>query len=199
MMTSRLHRLQKELIDRLENGIDSCTLALDEITLVVHKSAYHQSMQILKETPGFLFEKLVDLAGVDYLHYEKAGREGARFAVVVHLLSLVHNHRLRVRVFLPDDAALSLPTISDIWPAANWYEREAFDLFGIHFEGHDDLRRILTDYEFEGHPLRKDFPVQGHVEVHYDETESRVRYRPVSITPREITPRVIRKTRGADD
>ena len=193
-MTSGPGRLQEALFDSLRGKIDSCTLLLDEVTLVVPKAGYRDTMQLLRDLPGLSFEKLIDLAGVDYLHYPGAHHPESRFAVVVHLLSLTHNHRLRVRVFLPNGPELSLPTISDIWPAADWHEREAFDLFGICFEGHRDLRRILTDYDFVGHPLRKDFPVQGHAEVYYDENESKVRYRPVSIVPREITPRVLRNS-----
>ena len=192
-MTPGLSRLQEALFAGLGGRILSCTLALDEVTLVVHRNDYHPAMQLLKDLPTLSFEQLTDLAGVDYLHHH--GAQEARFAVVVHLLSLTQNHRLRVRVFLPDEPELLLPTVSDIWPAASWYEREAFDLFGIHFEGHEDMRRILTDYDFVGHPLRKDFPVQGHVEVHYDESEKRVRYRPVSIDPREIVPRIQRNSK----
>jgi len=139
------------------------------------------------------FEQLIDLAGVDYRDYGNGRWEGARFAVVVHLLSVTHNWRLRVRTFCPDDDLPMVASVTPIWSAAGWFEREAFDLFGIVFEGHEDLRRILTDYGFVGHPFRKDFPISGHVEMRYDPEQRRVIYQPVSIEPREIVPRVIRE------
>ena len=141
------------------------------------------------------FEQLVDLCGVDYSTYGEGAYEGPRFAAVLHLLSISNNWRLRVRVFAPDDEVPIVPSVVDVWSSANWYEREAFDLFGIVFEGHPDLRRILTDYGFIGHPFRKDFPVSGYVEMRYDPEEKRVVYQPVTIEPREITPRVIREDR----
>ena len=137
----------------------------------------------------------VDLCGVDYSTYGEGAYEGPRFAAVLHLLSISNNWRLRVRVFAPDDEVPIVPSVVDVWSSANWYEREAFDLFGIVFEGHPDLRRILTDYGFIGHPFRKDFPVSGYVEMRYDPEEKRVVYQPVTIEPREITPRVIREDR----
>ena len=171
----------------------SCTYALGEVTLIVDGSDYRETMLMLRDQPDLSFEELIDLCGMDYGEYGNSRHDGPRYAVVVHLLSLKHNRRLRVRVFVPDEAMPLLPTIMDIWPAANWYEREAFDLFGILFEGHTDLRRILTDYGFVGHPLRKDFPVHGYVEMRYDEVERKVVYQPVTIEQREITPRVIRE------
>ena len=165
-----------------------------EVTIVVGKTVYPAVMQQLRDDPLFRFEELIDLCGVDYAGYgnDKKGLNGKRFAVVVHLLSLTFNCRLRVRVFADNDAMPEVPSIVKIWPSANWFEREAFDLYGILFEGHRDLRRILTDYGFVGHPFRKDFPVQGYVEMRHDEEQKRVVYQPVTIEPREITPRVIR-------
>lgn len=168
--------------------------AFGEVTIVVAKSDYLDVMKTLRDAPELQFRELIDLCGVDYAGYnnDPNGLNGKRFAVVSHLLSLEFNCRLRVRVFAEDEQMPSVPSIVDIWPAANWFEREAFDLYGILFEGHPDLRRILTDYGFVGHPFRKDFPVQGYVEMRYDEEQKRVVYQPVIIEPREITPRVIR-------
>jgi NADH-quinone oxidoreductase subunit C len=148
---------------------------------------------LLRDAPGCQFEQLIDLCGVDYSDYQGRGRDGARFGIVIHLLSVSLNQRLRVRVAAPDDEMPVLPSVNDIWNSANWFEREAFDLFGIVFEGHNDLRRILTDYGFIGHPFRKDFPLSGHVEMRYDAENRRVVYQPVTIEPREITPRIIRE------
>jgi NADH-quinone oxidoreductase subunit C len=150
-------------------------------------------MQLLRDTPAVGFEQLIDLCGVDYSTYRDGTWEGPRYAAVSHLLSVRNNHRLRVRVFAPDDDLPVVDSVTDIWSAANWFEREAFDLFGIVFEGHADLRRILTDYGFIGHPFRKEFPVFGHVEMRYDPERQRVIYQPVTIEPREIVPRVIRE------
>lgn len=165
-----------------------------EVTLVIGKSDYLDVMKTLKGAPELQFAELIDLCGIDYAGYnnDPNGLEGKRFAVVSHLLSLEFNCRLRVRVFAEDEQVPSVPSIVDIWPSANWFEREAFDLYGILFDGHPDLRRILTDYGFVGHPFRKDFPIQGYVEMRYDEEQKRVVYQPVTIEPREITPRVIR-------
>lgn len=164
-----------------------------EVTLEVAAANYLDIMQTLRDAPQTRFEQLIDLCGMDYSTYGEGRWEGARFAVVVHLLSVSLNHRLRVRVFCPDDDFPVVASVTEIWNAANWYEREAFDLYGIVFEGHADLRRILTDYGFIGHPFRKDFPLSGHVEMRYDAERQRVVYEPVSIEPREITPRVIRE------
>ncbi len=165
-----------------------------EVTLVIGKSDYLELMKTLKDAPELQFSELIDLCGIDYAGYnnDPDGMKGKRFAVVSHLLSLEFNCRLRVRVFAEDEQMPSVPSIVDIWPSANWFEREAFDLYGILFDGHPDLRRILTDYGFVGHPFRKDFPIQGYVEMRYDEDQKRVVYQPVTIEPREITPRVIR-------
>lgn len=169
-----------------------------EVTVLVDRSNYADVMLCLKDEPSLRFEELIDLCGVDYAGYgnQEKAPDGKRFAVVVHLLSLTFNCRLRVRVFAGDEAMPEVPSIAGIWPSANWFEREAFDLYGILFKGHPDLRRILTDYGFVGHPFRKDFPVQGYVEMRYDEKEKRVVYQPVTIEPREITPRVIQKEGG---
>ena len=165
---------------------------LGELTLVVKPQHYEAAMRTLRDHPDCRFEQLIDLCGVDYSDYGDGAWEGARFAVVVHLLSLTYNQRVRVRVFCPDDDLPVVASMVDIWPSANWFERETFDLFGIVFEGHPDLRRILTDYGFIGHPFRKDFPLSGNVEMRYDPTQQRVIYQPVSIEPREIVPRIMR-------
>jgi NADH-quinone oxidoreductase subunit C len=178
--------------------IASRTLALGELTVVVKDTDYLEAMRALRDDPSLHFEQLIDLCGVDYATYGDGSWDGARFAVVCHLLSLQHNWRVRVRVFAADDDFPVVPSLIDLWPSVNWFEREAFDLLGIMFEGHPDLRRILTDYGFVGHPFRKDFPVSGHVEMRYDPEQKRVIYQPVSIEPREITPRVIREESYAD-
>ncbi|WP_027016837.1 NADH-quinone oxidoreductase subunit C [Comamonas composti] len=171
----------------------SVSLALGEVTVEVSAAQYVEVMQILREAPDCQFELLMDLCGVDYSTYAEIGREGPRFAVVSHLLSISRNQRVRVRVFCADDDFPCVASVSSIWSGANWFEREAFDLYGIIFDGHDDLRRILTDYGFIGHPFRKDFPLSGHVEMRYDAEQQRVVYQPVTIEPREITPRIIRE------
>ncbi|HYD57543.1 MAG TPA: NADH-quinone oxidoreductase subunit C [Burkholderiales bacterium] len=165
---------------------------LNEVTIEVPAAQYKATCEKLKADP-FGFEQMLDLCGVDYGAYADEPREGPRFAAVLHLLSVRHNWRLRLRAFCPEDEFPVLPSIVDVWPSANWYEREAFDLFGIMFEGHPDLRRILTDYGFVGHPFRKDFPLSGHVEMRYDPEQKRVIYQPVTIDPREVTPRIVRE------
>jgi NADH-quinone oxidoreductase subunit C len=152
-----------------------------------------QAAQILRDEPTCRFEQLMDLCGVDYSTYNDQAQTGLRYCVVSHLLSVSLNQRVRLKVYAPDDAFPVLPSLGAIWSSTNWFEREAFDLFGIVFEGHTDLRRILTDYGFIGHPFRKDFPVSGHVEMRYDAEQKRVVYQPVTIEPREITPRIIRE------
>jgi len=171
----------------------SVTLALDEVTVEVAAQDYLAAMQLLRDAPECKFEVLMDLCGLDYSAYKDVGTDGPRYAVVCHLLSVSLNQRLRVRVFCQDDDFPVVDTLSALWGSANWFEREAFDLYGIVFEGHSDLRRILTDYGFIGHPFRKDFPLSGHVEMRYDAEQGRVIYEPVSIEPREITPRIIRE------
>ena len=171
----------------------SVTLAYNEVTVEVAADQYVEAMRTLRNAPDCKFEMLIDLCGVDYSDYAEVGTDGPRFAVVSHLMSLTLNQRLRVRVYCPDDDMPVVASINEIWNAASWFEREAFDLYGIVFEGHEDLRRILTDYGFIGHPFRKDFPLSGYVEMRYDAEEKRVVYQPVTIEPREITPRIIRE------
>jgi NADH-quinone oxidoreductase subunit C len=188
-----LPALQETLRGLLGNQVHSLEIVRNELTLVVAAPDYLAVMQTLRDAPETRFEQMIDLCGLDYQDYGDGRWEGSRFAAVVHLLSVSLNHRLRVRVFCPQDDFPVLDSISTLWASANWYEREAFDLFGIVFEGHNDLRRILTDYGFIGHPFRKDFPLSGHVEMRYDAERARVIYEPVTIEPREITPRIIRE------
>lgn len=185
--------LRQTLADLLGAQARSVELVRDEVTVTVGAADYLAVMQTLRDAPGARFEQLIDLCGVDYSSYGDGRWEGLRFAAVSHLLSVSLNQRVRVRVFCPDDDFPVLPSVNALWNSANWYEREAFDLYGIVFEGHTDLRRILTDYGFIGHPFRKDFPLSGHVEMRYDAERQRVIYEPVTIEPREITPRVIRE------
>lgn len=192
-MTTKIETLEAALRNVLGDRIRSLTVALGEVTVVVGASDYLAVMHELHDHADLRFEELIDLCGVDYLTYGDGVWEGPRFAAVSHLLSVTHNWRLRVRVFAPDDELPVVASVTEVWPSANWYEREAFDFFGILFEGHNDLRRILTDYGFIGHPFRKDFPVSGYVEMRYDPEQKRVIYQPVTIEPREITPRVIRE------
>ena len=188
-MTPRLQRLFDSIKDL--NPVER----LGELTVEVGASQYKSVCERLKSTG---FEQLIDLCGVDYAAYGDKPREGNRFAVVVHLLSITNNWRLRVRAFCADDAFPVIPSLVETWPGANWFEREAFDLFGIVFEGHPDLRRILTDYGFIGYPFRKDFPLSGHVEMRYDPEQRRVIYQPVTIDPREVTPRIVREEHYAE-
>ena len=183
--------LQNALGDLLDSGF----VWTGELTLTVKAAHYLQAMRVLRDHPDCRFEQLIDLCGMDYSDFAGPGFLAAgesRFAVVTHLLSLANNQRVRVRVACPDDDLPVVASVVELWPSANWFEREAFDLYGIVFEGHPDLRRILTDYGFIGHPFRKDFPLSGHVEMRYDPTQQRVIYQPVSIEPREITPRIVR-------
>jgi NADH-quinone oxidoreductase subunit C len=194
-MTPKLQRLHDAAKNALGPWIVSLEERLGELTLVVKASDYLQAARTLRDHPDLRFEQVVDLCGVDYSTYgDRSEATGpASFAAVLHLLSFAHNWRLRLRCFAPDNAFPVLPSVVDIWPGVNWYEREAFDLFGIVFDGHPDLRRILTDYGFIGHPFRKDFPISGYVEMRYDPEQKRVVYQPVSIEPREVTPRVVRE------
>ncbi|APC68905.1 MULTISPECIES: NADH-quinone oxidoreductase subunit C [Ralstonia solanacearum species complex] len=192
-MTDKLATLQSALEKALGNRIQSLTEAVGEITLVVKAADYLETMRTLRDDATLKFEQLIDLCGVDYSAYGDGAWNGPRFAAVSHLLSVTHNWRVRVRVFAPDDDLPVVASVVDVWNAADWFEREAFDLYGLVFEGHPDLRRILTDYGFIGHPFRKDFPVSGYVEMRYDPVQRRVIYQPVTIEPREITPRVIRE------
>ena len=195
--TVSLLQLEDTLRKVFASSSPELKIALGEITMTVKASDYLSVAQTLRDHPELAFEQLLDLCGVDYSDYKNnapsAFSELPRYAVTSHLLSLTHNWRIRLRVFLLDDDMPILPSINDIWSSANWYEREAFDLFGILFEGHLDLRRILTDYGFIGHPFRKDFPTTGHVEMRYDAEQKRVIYQPVTIEPREITPRIVRE------
>jgi NADH-quinone oxidoreductase subunit C len=190
--------------------ISSITTARDEVTAVLAPESLRDVALLLRDTPALRFEQLMDLCGVDYSAYggspidgepplsDSPVPEGARFAVVYHLLSQSHNWRLRLRLFAADNEMPVFDSVMDIWPSANWLEREAFDLFGIVFQGHPDLRRLLTDYGFIGHPFRKDFPISGNVEMRYDPDQKRVIYQPVTIEPREITPRIIREENYAN-
>jgi NADH-quinone oxidoreductase subunit C len=191
-MTTKLEVLELALKNALGERA-AISSALGEVTVVVKAADYLSAMQTLRDDKSLAFEEMIDLCGVDYLNYGEGTWDGLRFAVVVHLLSLEHNWRVRVRVFCPDDEMPLVQSITGIWRNANWFEREAFDLFGILFEGHGDLRRILTDYGFIGHPFRKDFPISGYVEMRYDPEQKRVIYQPVTIEPRENIPRVIRE------
>jgi NADH-quinone oxidoreductase subunit C len=173
--------------------LKSSAVAFGELTVEVAAADYFQAAKILRDDPTCRFEQMVDLCGVDYSTYKNEALVGSRYCVVLHLLSVSLNQRVRLKVFVPDDLAPMVPSVCGIWSSANWFEREAFDLFGIVFEGHNDLRRILTDYGFIGHPFRKDFPVLGHMEMRYDAEQKRVVYQPVTIEPREITPRIIRE------
>ena len=189
----RPETLRDTVAAALADKVQGIGLARGEVTLVVAQADYLAAMELLRDAPDCRFEQLIDLCGVDYSTYRDVGADGPRYAVVTHLLSVELNQRLRVKVFCPDDDFPVVPSLTGVWSGANWFEREAFDLYGIVFEGHDDLRRILTDYGFIGHPFRKDFPLSGHVEMRYDEQQRRVIYEPVSIEPREITPRIIRE------
>ena len=191
-MTTKLEVLQLALEKALGEGA-AISAALGEVTVVVKAADYIKAMQTLRDDPTLAFEEMIDLCGVDYSQYGEGTWDGPRYAVTTHLLSLANNWRVRVRVFCPDDEMPIVESITGIWRAANWYEREAFDLFGILFDGHGDLRRILTDYGFIGHPFRKDFPISGYVEMRYDPEQKRVIYQPVTIEPRENIPRVIRE------
>ena len=188
-----IQALSNTVTQLLGDKIRSSVMARGELTIEVAAADYVEVARQLRDAPGCQFEQLIDLCGVDYSDYRNEVWEGPRYCVVLHLLSITLNQRLRLKVFAPDDDFPVLSTINDVWASANWFEREAFDLFGIVFEGHPDLRRILTDYGFIGHPFRKDFPLSGHVEMRYDEEQKRVVYQPVTIEPREITPRIIRE------
>lgn len=197
-MASKLESLCRNLQNVLADRIASIRTAGGEVTIEVAAEHYIEIARILRDHPDLRFEQLVDLTGVDYSAWGDGAWKGARFASVCHLLSVSRNWRLRLRVFAPDDGFPVLPSLVQLWNSANWYEREAFDLYGILFEGHPDLRRILTDYGFIGHPFRKDFPISGHVEMRYDPEQRRVVYQPVTIEPREVTPRVIREENYGD-
>jgi NADH-quinone oxidoreductase subunit C len=190
---SRVATLVEQLKEVLGGRAQEVVVALDEVTLRVQAADYADVARTLRDDPRLAFAELIDLCGVDYASYGEGSYEGPRYATVLHLLSVTHNWRLRVRAFCADDDFPLVASVVDVWSCANWYERESFDLYGIMYEGHPDLRRILTDYGFVGHPFRKDFPVSGYVEMRYDPEQKRVIYQPVSIEPREIVPRVIRE------
>ncbi|MES1998740.1 MAG: NADH-quinone oxidoreductase subunit C [Pseudomonadota bacterium] len=192
-MTTSLESLSVSLITALGTKIVRQVEALAELTIEIRAADLKDVMTTLRDHNGLRFEQLIDLCGMDYSTYGDGAWEGKRYATVYHLLSLNKNRRVRVRVFAEQDDFPMLASVIDVWPAANWFEREAFDLYGIVFEGHPDLRRILTDYGFVGHPFRKDFPLSGNVEMRYDPEQQRVIYQPVSIEPREITPRIVRE------
>ena len=198
-MTTRAETLTAALQAALGDKLASVVTALGEVTVVVKQDNLLAAAALLRDAPELRFEQLIDLCGVDYLHYGDGAWEDKRFAVVYHLLSITHNRRLRVRVFCDDDEFPVVDSVIGAWPSANWFEREAFDLFGIMFSGHPDLRRILTDYGFVGHPFRKDFPLSGNVEMRYDPDQQRVIYQSVTIEPREIVPRIVRVENYADN
>jgi len=197
-MSKSLETLNASLQEALGERLVSVATALGELTIVVKAEDLVSVCMTLRDHANLHFEQLIDLTGVDYSQYGDGGYEGPRFAVNYHLLSLKHNWRVRLRVFAPDDDFPVLESVVNVWNCANWYEREAFDLFGIMFTGHPDLRRILTDYGFVGHPFRKDFPLSGNVEMRYDPDQKRVIYQPVTIEPRVITPRIVREENYAD-
>jgi NADH-quinone oxidoreductase subunit C len=192
-MTQKLDTLQAALTAALGDTVKKLVRDRGEITITVGAAQYLATVNTLRDHPTLKFEQLIDLCGVDYSDYRNEPCEGPRYCVVSHLLSVAHNWRMRLKVFAPDDDLPAVDSITPVWSSANWFEREAFDLFGIIFEGHIDLRRILTDYGFIGHPMRKDFPTTGHVEMRYDPEKKRVIYQPVTIEPREIVPRVVRE------
>ena len=193
MSSPALDALQAALEAALGPKITKLVRDHGELTITVDADDYLAAAQTLRDETTLAFEQLIDLAGMDLSSWRDEPHDGPRFVVVSHLLSLTHNRRLRLKVVCPDDELPLVASLTEVWSAANWYEREAFDLYGIIFEGHVDLRRILTDYGFIGHPMRKDFPVSGHVEMRYDAEQKRVIYQPVSIEPREVTPRIVRE------
>jgi NADH-quinone oxidoreductase subunit C len=197
-MSKSLETLNASLQEALGERLVSVVTALGELTIVVKAEDLVSVCTTLRDDDKLHFEQLIDLTGVDYSEYGDGGYEGLRFAVNYHLLSLKHNWRLRLRVFADNDDFPVLESVVNVWCCANWYEREAFDLYGIMFTGHPDLRRILTDYGFVGHPFRKDFPLSGNVEMRYDPDQKRVIYQPVTIEPRVITPRIVREDNYAD-
>lgn len=184
---------QEAVVAALGARAKNISVRLGEVTVVVAAADYLVAAALLRDAEGCKFEQLIDLCGLDYSEYGQGRWDGARYCVAVHLLSVSLNQRVRLKVFLGDDDFPVVDSVNSVWSAANWFEREAFDLYGIVFEGHADLRRILTDYGFIGHPFRKDFPTSGHVEMRYDPESKRVIYQPVTIEPREITPRIIRE------
>ena len=192
-MSLNLETLAQQVGAILGERVVELKSALGELTLTVRAADYLDVATALRDHAELKFEQLIDLCGVDYSDYGNGGYEGHRYAIVSHLLSISKNWRLRLKVFATDDDFPAVASVTGVWSSADWFEREAFDMYGVIFDGHDDLRRILTDYGFIGHPMRKDFPVSGHVEMRYDAEQKRVIYQPVTIEPREITPRIIRE------
>ncbi len=190
---SRLDTLQTALESVLGDKLKKLVRARGELSVTVGAADYVAAALTLRDHPELKFEQNIDLCGVDFSSYKDRDWDGLRFCVVSHLLSVSHNWRVRLKVFATDDDVPVVDSLTEVWSSVNWFEREAFDLYGIIFEGHTDLRRILTDYGFIGHPFRKDFPTTGHVEMRYDDEQKRVVYQPVTIEPREITPRIIRE------
>lgn len=188
-----IENLKHKLSSALAGFDPVITEAFGEVTLGLKSKDCHQALTVMRDDSSLAFDTLIDLCGLDYSDHGDGSWSGLRFASILHLLSVQHNWRARVKIFCPDDDFPVLPSVTDIWPCADWYERESFDLFGIIYENHPDLRRILTDYGFVGHPFRKDFPITGHMEMRYDPEQKRVVYQPVTIEPREIVPRVIRE------
>ena len=197
-MSAKLDLLSQNLQKHLGDRIASLHVALGEISIDIGVADYLDTMTRLRDEPELRFEQLMDLCGVDYSACGNEEWSGKRYAAVSHLLSIEHNWRVRVRCFAADDDFPEIPSLVPVWNSVNWFEREAFDLYGIHFPGHADLRRILTDYGFIGHPFRKDFPISGYVEMRYDPDQQRVIYQPVTIEPREITPRIVREDKYGD-
>lgn len=197
-MSAKLELLSLNLQKHIGDRIVLRHVALGEVTIDVAASDYLEVMTVLRDEPDLHFEELMDLCGVDFQTYKDGDWSGKRFAVISHLVSISNNWRIRVRCFAPDDVFPSVPSVVAIWNSANWFEREAFDLYGIVFPGHADLRRILTDYGFVGHPFRKDFPIYGYVEMRYDPDQQRVVYQPVTVEPREVTPRIVREENYGD-
>lgn len=197
-MSAKLETLCQKLQAHLGDKLVTLKVALNEVTVEVAAGNYLGVMQTLRDNEELGFEQLIDLCGVDYSTFANRLWPGKRFAVVSHLLSIAHNWRLRVRVFAEDDSFPAVESVVGVWKSVEWFEREAFDLYGIAFPGHPDLRRILTDYGFIGHPFRKDFPISGHVEMRYDPEQARVIYQPVTIAPRENTPRIVREDTYGD-
>ena len=197
-----MKQVNESLVESLKSDLniaeESLCCDLDEVTLTLAASSLSKSMSVLRDAPKLKFDLLIDVCGVDYADHPDKHQLKSRFAVIYHLLSIDLNHRIRIRVFCEDDEQPVVASVVDIWAGANWFERETFDLYGIVFDGHPDLRRLLTDYGFVGHPLRKDFPLSGHVEMRYDPVEKRVVYQPVTIEPRETVPRVIREDAYGD-
>ncbi|MFO1283448.1 MAG: NADH-quinone oxidoreductase subunit C [Burkholderiales bacterium] len=192
-MSASADSLAQTLAAALGDALAGVSVALSEVTAVVSHERLIEVMRALRDRPELRFETLIDVCGVDWSAHATLAGTAPRFSAVYHLLSLSNNRRLRVRCHAPDDDFPVLPSVIDVWPSANWFERETFDLYGIVFTGHPDLRRLLTDYGFVGHPFRKDFPLSGHVEMRFDPEQGRVVYQPVTIEPREITPRIVRE------